>query len=155
MGRLRAEKHQLETASDLLKQLTERLNELTNEITEKASQLDQRKEQRTRNDEKRSVAQTQYDEIKTLIDDPDNKVHEDKHADLENMRREILADQQITIESSNNREQEMRGRIQALIDNEELRLTKIREKIVQAMSNYANAYRLETQEARRQRRRRR
>ena len=66
---------------------------------------------------------------------------------LESMSGEVLGDHVLTVESCDNRQQEMREWIQARMDSEEKRLRALEERIVKAMQSYRLKYPLETQEA--------
>lgn len=62
--------------------------------------------------------------------------------------REMLgeADRRLTVKSCDAREREIRERLQSQIDNESLRITRLRDKIVTAMKGYSDTYPSETRE---------
>ncbi|MCK4507869.1 MAG: ATP-dependent exonuclease SbcCD, C subunit-like protein, partial [Desulfuromonadales bacterium] len=57
-----------------------------------------------------------------------------------------LGEHQLTVESCDIREREMRDWLQTRIDAEDRKLTRLRDKIIDAMRSYSTAYPLETQE---------
>ncbi|WP_318258789.1 SbcC/MukB-like Walker B domain-containing protein [Geobacter anodireducens] len=62
------------------------------------------------------------------------------------LRDEALGEHQLTVESCDNREREMRDWIQTRIDAEDKKLGRLREKIVKAMTEYKEEWKLETQD---------
>jgi uncharacterized protein YPO0396 len=146
IARLEEEKRALESASDILAQLAERLEQIIQTLKESNAQLNSLREQRGRSDEKLRSANALLEETAQLINAPGSEIYLAKLDRVEELRQEILGEQQITIESCTNREQDMRSRLQDLIENEDEKLTKVREKIVKAMTEYAKTYPKETQE---------
>ncbi len=65
---------------------------------------------------------------------------------LDELRSEALGEHHLSVESCDNRERDMREWLQARIDAEESRLKRLGEKIVRAMTEYKEAFRLETAE---------
>jgi uncharacterized protein YPO0396 len=65
---------------------------------------------------------------------------------LEALRAEALGEHQLSVESCDNREQDMRGWLQTRIDGEERKLRTLAEKIIKAMSFFKDEFRLETAE---------
>ncbi|MBU6454080.1 MAG: ATP-dependent exonuclease SbcCD, C subunit-like protein [Cyanobacteria bacterium REEB67] len=146
LARLMAEKAQLETTSDILKQLTEKLNQTAAIIKEARQKLDEVKHDRSRNDEKITVATDALEENKTLVESTASDPHRPLKDSLDLIREEALNGQAVTIEGANNREQEMRAWLQTRIDNEDKVLNRLRDKIIKAMTEYNKLYPLETQE---------
>ena len=62
------------------------------------------------------------------------------------MRQEAFGDQSLTVESCDNREREMRDWLQAKIDSEDRKLSRLGEKIIRAMTEYKEEWKLETRE---------
>ena len=89
----------------------------------------------------RSRLQTQ-----ALHDDAGNASHQARFARLEAMRIEALGAHQLSVESCDNREQDMRKWLQDRLDAESKKLDRLREKIIRAMTEYKDAYKLDTQE---------
>ncbi len=65
---------------------------------------------------------------------------------LQLMRQEAVGDQSLTVESCDNREREMRDWLQVKIDNEDRKLSRLGEKIIRAMTEYKEEWKLETRE---------
>ena len=66
---------------------------------------------------------------------------------LEAMREDVPGPKSLTVESCDNRERDMRDWLQARIDAEDKKISRLAEKIVRAMEDYRNAYPLDAQEA--------
>ncbi|MDP1573226.1 MAG: SbcC/MukB-like Walker B domain-containing protein, partial [Pseudomonadota bacterium] len=65
---------------------------------------------------------------------------------LEALRGEALGEHSLSVESCDNRERDMRDWLQARIDAEERKLKSLRDRIIQAMAAYKEAFKLETAE---------
>ncbi len=65
---------------------------------------------------------------------------------LEAARTEALGEHQLSVESCDNREHEMRDWLQVRIDAENVKLSRLRDKIIDAMRAYCTAFPLDTQE---------
>jgi len=63
---------------------------------------------------------------------------------LEGWRAEVLGDHQLTVESCDNREQDVRNGLQARIDAEDKRLSRLTERIINAMRGFKEAFKAET-----------
>ena len=146
VARLKDEKQQLESASDVLKKLTGRLSELLKELAKTEEALDHHKDQRSRTEEKKTVAEASQLQIQELLEDPGNARHLTRLESLEAMRNEALGEHQMSVESCDNREHDMRAWLQNRIDNEAKTLARVGERIIKAMTEYKDAYRLDTQE---------
>ena len=146
IARLQDEKRQLESASDVLKRLAERLQALLLEIGTTEALLKEHSHNRSRTEQRLSDAQEMHRDTSTFLDDPVNAVHTSRFESLESMRAEALGEHTLTVESCNNREQDMRAWLQAKIDSEDRKLGNLREKIIAAMQHYNETYPLETQE---------
>lgn len=143
---LQEQKRQLESASDLLRELTGRLDALVLEIRKIESSLEEQRDKRSKTEQKRTDAESLRAQARTLLDDPANALHAARFEALDAMRSEALGEHHLSVESCDNREQDMRAWLQALIDNEAKNLTRLREKIIKAMAEYHDAYKLDTQE---------
>ncbi|MEE4607560.1 MAG: SbcC/MukB-like Walker B domain-containing protein, partial [Desulfobacteraceae bacterium] len=66
--------------------------------------------------------------------------------DLARLRDEALGDRQLTVESCDNRERDMRDWLQDRIDAEDLKIKRLRDKIIDAMRTFNTAFPLDTQE---------
>jgi uncharacterized protein YPO0396 len=143
---LQEQKRQLESASDLLKELTGRLDALTLEIQKSELSLEEEKDKRSKTEQKKNDAESLHAQTRALLDDPVNALHAARFESLEAMQHEALGQHHLSVESCDNREQDMRTWLQSRIDNEAKNLIRLREKIIKAMVEYKEAYRLDTQE---------
>lgn len=144
--RLKDEKRLLESASDLLKELTGRLNALELALKEIEQQLEEHRDRRSKTEQKKTDAESMRLQTEALIDDPVNALQSARFESLEAIRPEALGEHHLSVESCDNREQDMRKWIQGRIDTEDSRLSRLRDKIIKAMVEYMEAYRLETEE---------
>lgn len=146
IARLQEEKQTLESASDVLKQLTERHNSILSEIGIIEKQLEEQKDRRSKIEQRKLDAEESRRETKALVEDSTNSVHLNRFEKLAAMRQEALGEHNLTIESCTNREQDMRSWLQNRIDSEDRKLRDLRERIVAAMTKYKENFPLETQE---------
>ncbi len=146
IARLDEEKRQLERASDLLLELTGQLKELERLLESIEEQLEERKAGRARTEQKRDDAESLRVQTQSLIDDSDISRHAGRFKVLDELRDEALGEHQLSVESCDNRERTMREWLQARIDSEDKRIKTLGEKIIRGMTQYKDAYRLETEE---------
>jgi uncharacterized protein YPO0396 len=137
---LNDEREKLESASDLLKQLAEQLLNVQADIKATQGQLNERRDKRSKVEQKKSDAGALYTQTQSLQDDSHD------FSQLDEMRMEALGEHQLSVESCENREHEMRVWLQVKIDAEDKRLKGLRDKIIDAMRAYCTAYPLDTQE---------
>ena len=145
IARLEEEKRALEAASDLLQTLTSQLAALESELKETERQLDERKDKRSKTEQKVSSARELRQSEQAVLSEagPDAV---SRFAQLEEMRAEALGGQVLTVESCDNRERDMRGWLQGIIDAEEKKLVRLREKIIRAMTEFKREWPLETRD---------
>ena len=146
IARLDEEKRQLERASDLLMELTGRLKEAEQLLESVEEQLEERKAGRAKTEQKRDDAESLRAQTQSLIDDSDISGHAGRFKVLDELRNEALGEHQLSVESCDNRERTMREWLQARIDSEDKRIKTLGEKIIRGMTEYKDAYRLETEE---------
>jgi uncharacterized protein YPO0396 len=138
------ERNRLESASDVLKQLNENLRTLQKAQKETVEALQAAREKRAKVEQRRSDAQDLRQQTMErlhgfVIDDA-------LLAKLEAMRAEALGEHQLTVESCDNREQDVRTWLQSRIDAEDLKLKRLAEKIIKAMASFKETFKLETAE---------
>ena len=138
------ERNRLESASDVLKQLNENLRTLQKAQKETVEALQAAREKRAKVEQRRSDAQDLRQQTMErlhgfVIDDA-------LLAKLEAMRAEALEEHQLTVESCDNREQDVRTWLQSRIDAEDLKLKRLAEKIIKAMVSFKEIFKLETAE---------
>jgi len=146
VARLGDEKRRLETASDVLRQLTSQLNAVTGQLEETDRQLEARREERAKTEQKHEDAEALRSQTQGVLGETVTLLPEARAAALEQMRPQALGEHQLSVESCDNREREMREWLQARIDAEDKRLKLLGERIVRSMAEYNEAYPLETEE---------
>ncbi len=146
VARLEEEKRQLESASDMLRELTGQLNALAQSLTATEKQLEERLAGRARTEQKQEDAAALQVQTRTLLAEPVVQAHEVRFTALDKLRAEALGEHRLTVESCDNRERDMREWLQARIDADESRLKRLGEKIIRTMTEYKEAFRLETAE---------
>lgn len=146
IARLEDELRALESASDLLQSLSERLRDLQVErgITDTA--IGERQHQLGAIQAKRDTAEQLRRDALELLDDPTAATHAERYAQLEAMRGEAFGEHQLSVESCDNRERELRDWLDGRIVNETRKLDRLRDKIIDAMRAYCTAFPLDTQD---------
>jgi uncharacterized protein YPO0396 len=91
---------------------------------------------------KREAATTLQVQTETLRADLPQEIR----TRLEALRTEVLGEHQLSVESCDNRERELRDALQTRIDAENKRLERLTEKIIKAMSAFQDTYKLDTAE---------
>lgn len=138
------ERNRLESASDVLKQLNENLRTMQKAQRETGEELKTAREKRAKVEQRRSDAQ---DLRQQTMERLHSIVLDDAVlAKLEAMLAEALGEHQLTIESCDNREQDVRAWLQSKIDAEDLKLKRLAEKIIKAMVSFKEIFKLETAE---------
>ncbi|OQW71536.1 MAG: ATP-dependent exonuclease SbcCD, C subunit-like protein [Proteobacteria bacterium ST_bin11] len=145
IARLEDEKRQLESASDLLKQLTERLEALQTDLQETERLHGEKTKELGGTEQRKQAAEALLQQtLDVLVDAGDT--HAARYSELDGMRIEALGERQLSVESCDNREQDYRAWLQARIDAEIKKLDRLRDKIIDAMRGYCAAFPLDTQE---------
>jgi len=148
-SKLDAERRQIETASDLLQTLTAQLQALeTTQLQAEQQSRDQR-DKRAKTEQKISDVQLLQAQTNALLDGTGTATDADTAlaARLDHWRARILGQQAITLESCDNRQQDMREALQKIIDAEVRKAGSLVEKIVDAMRSFRHRFPLATQEA--------
>lgn len=150
---LQNEKAQIEAASDILKELSRRLRSLEGEmaITEQEGKA---KHQHIGglHAKKEAAAKLKEETLEFLALQNKKRTDDEKDetsgifTDLEKMQAEAIGEKQITIESCDNREHDMRVYIQSRIDAENARLSSLRDAITRKMIAFKDKFPSETQE---------
>ncbi len=144
--RLEAEYKELEAASDVLRALEAQLGELETAMRQLDDVLGEARDDRGSTKNKREQAQAQRDDCQTLLDATPEDARERYFPRLADMRDEALGEHTLTVESCDNRQQDMREWLQKRIDNEHKQLNALRDRIIKAMEAYQHAWPLETRE---------
>lgn len=146
LAKLQDEKQQLESTSDVLKQLTGRLNEVMAALQKSEQLLEAHKDKRSKIEQKKSDAETLRTQTKLLLDDPAYTTHAASFDKLDTLRSEALGEHTLTVESCEQRERDMRDWLQKQIDNKSSNLSSLGERIVKAMTAFKEEFKLETSE---------
>ncbi|MFZ2855477.1 MAG: ATP-binding protein [Rhodocyclaceae bacterium] len=138
------ERIRLESTSDVLKQLNERLRELQQLLKETESERQGARDKRAKIEQRRTDAQDLHRQTTALL----REISEDEalSSTLETMCSDALGEHQLTVESCDNRQQDVRTWLQSRIDAEEAKLKRLAEKIIKAMASFKEAFKLETAE---------
>jgi len=142
IAQLTDERSRLESASDVLKQLNENLRELQKAQKETGAELQTAREKRAKAEQRRSDAQELRQQTAALL--AGAVVDNAQTATLDAMRAEALGEHQLTVESCDNRAQDVRTWLQAKIDAEDSKLKRLAEKIIKTMASFKEAFKLET-----------
>ena len=146
--RLRDEERHLAAASDVLAQLNEQLAEVGRRLAATEKALNAHRDARARTEQKQQDTNDLREQTCTLLEgvDPASEPLRSRFESLDAMQADALGEHQLTVESCDNREQDMRHWLQSRIDAEDHRLTRLRDRIIQAMMAFKEAFRLETAE---------
>ncbi|MFJ4294288.1 ATP-binding protein [Cupriavidus sp. NPDC089707] len=145
-ARLAEEKRQLESASDVLRQLTDRLAEVQAALQDTEKQLDEHRDKRSKAEGRKSDALALRDETQATLDACADLAQAVPGGTIDALRAEILGEHTLTVEACDGRERDMRTALQERLDAEAKRIARLSENIVKAMSAYKDAFKLETSE---------
>lgn len=142
---LEQERQQLEAESDTLRALQEQLRQLESDLRSLRDALDEKNRELARTEQKQEDAQLAADDAHAQYQaaTPEQQA---RFAELPALREQALGEHTLTVESCINRESDMRNWLQAKINAVVKRLERLTQNIVQAMSDYRNAYPLETRD---------
>jgi len=143
---LEREQQALEASSDKLKTLNTQLDALETEIAATEQNLTELNGELARNDERQTQARRLLDACREQLDACPEATLNDLVNELEPLRSEALGEHQLSVESCDNREREMREWLQAKNDAEVKRQQRLEQSIAAAMQDYRHVYPLETQE---------
>ena len=138
------ERNRLESASDVLKQLNENLRTLQKTLKETEEELQAAREKRAKVEQRRSDAQELRQQTETQLQGA--VINDALVTKLESMRAEALGEHLLTVESCDNREQDVRGWLQDKIDAVDRKIRDLAAKIIKAMASFKEAFKLETAE---------
>ena len=146
IARLGDERRDLESASDVLRQLNARLAEARKVLEATEEALQAHRDRRSKTEQRRSDAETMRAETLSVLDGADLTALEPRFKRLADLRDEALGPHQLTVESCDNREQDMRQWLQGRIDAGDHRLGRLRDRIIRAMMTFREQFPLETAE---------
>ena len=142
VAHLEAEKVRLEAASDALRELSAQLGNAQAALQSSETALSALTKELGGVEEKHKSAQELRSQTEPLI----LELPDGTRSRLEALRAELLGEHQLSVESCDNRERELRDELQKRIDAETSRLTRLNEKIIKAMASFKEAYKLDTAE---------
>ncbi len=146
IAQLEDEKKRLESTSDLLQTLSEQLSFAENIRRENERFLEEAQKALNRTELKHEQTESLFRDTETFINLAENQACQRYFAILTALRADALGEHKLTVESCDNREQELRDWLQSKIDSDNQRIKNLQEKIVKQMSNFNNEFVLETQE---------
>ena len=143
---LHDELNKLKSASDLLQTLTQKLHTIETDRESNELRFDDIKKELNRTELKIEQAQSLHGETQDFLAMPENEPHQEHFNTIESLRTQALGEHTLTVESCDNREQELRKWLQDKIDAEDRKIRSLHERIIRDMSNYNNNYPLDTKE---------
>lgn len=148
IAQLTDEKQRLESASDVLLQLTLRLQQLRAELaTTEVKQKEKSQELgATRAKQQAAEHLRELTSVLTLENSTEQLLHASYVERLNVYRDEEQGQHPLSVESCDNRERELRDSLQSKIDAEQQKLKNLRDKITKAMAAYKEVFKLETAE---------
>ena len=146
LAALQDEKQRLEAASDVLKALVAQLNSLETALADTSTRLKEREAERARTLLKQEQTLALRAATQQRLDAPDFSTHAQHFALIEGWRAQALGEHTLSVEACDGREQDMRRWLQERIDADDKKLARLTEKIVRAMTEYKEAFKLDTQE---------
>ena len=133
-----------------MQQLNERLRAAHEEFAAVEGDLEAARDKRSKIEQRKNDAETLRMQTRALIEEQTYAVIGSEAAALikrlEGLRAEALGEHQLTVESCDNREQDVRTWLQARIDAEDQKLKRLCDKIIKAMASFKEAFKLETAE---------
>ena len=146
LAALQEEKRRLESASDVLKTLAAQLQLLEAALADTGAKLKKREAEQAQTLLKQSQAKDSKAQAQQRLDAPEFAAQATHFGLIEGWRAEALGEHQLSVESCDGREQDMRRWLQERIDADDKKLARLAEKIVRAMAEYKDAFKLDTQD---------
>ncbi len=146
MEQVLKELKQLESSSDLLKELQARRNDLDQQIVGSEKELRSISQENGTEEQKKTQARSQWDECHKILLQTNLILDDDALNLYSNICITILGERTSTVESSRNDEKTVRDELQRRIDNTDRALSTLRDSIIKRMQNYRNDYPAETSE---------
>lgn len=143
---LKKERQALEAASNILQTLSKQLQELESSLSANEEKLDGFKGELARITLKQQQTGSLLEECRQIMERMAEVDRRELFSTLDLLRQEALGDHQLSVESCDNREREMRDWLQKKIDAVDRRLKTLEERIIRTMQDYRRDYPLETRE---------
>ncbi|TSE35220.1 Chromosome partition protein Smc [Tepidimonas fonticaldi] len=141
---LAEERVRLEAASNTLQELGRQLKAAQGRLAETERKRDEARDKRAEVATKHATAQELRNQTVHIWND--SPLTEEQIEHLDGYRSKALGEHQLSVESCDNREQEVRQRLQQHIDAEDKRLARLTERIVNAMRGFKEEFKAETVE---------
>lgn len=139
---LQDEYKRLESASNVLKQLSERLKAVTEDLHSIEADLNLARDKRSKVEQRRSDTELLEQQTRDRL--TEGVITEELSARLVAMSAEALGDYHLSVESCDNRAQDVRTWLQAKIDSMQKKLNSVAEKVIRAMTAFKDEFKLET-----------
>jgi len=136
----------LESSSDVLQELSRSLVVLEQKHNEITTQLDAAKAEKAKCEQRIEDDQELHRNNLSLISELDIAQIQPIFEQLDRLRIEVLGEHRLTVESCDNRQQELRKWLQEKMDSISRQIRRLSDNIVRLMSDYNNEFKLETQE---------
>ena len=146
IARLEQERRTLEAASDKLKALAGELDTVLAALALNETALDGHKKEEAKAEQKKSDAKAALDQANALLAVPAHEAHAAHFERIERLRAEALGEHTLNVEGCDAREQELRKWLQDRIDAEDKKLARLGEKIVAAMAEYKESFKLDARD---------
>lgn len=143
---LARERDALLETSDQLRVLQEELARVETGMAETERALQEARDERAVRQERSRQAQELLDETQAIVAATPAEVQERWFPVVAELLPRALGDVNLTVESCDNRQSDMREWLQAEIDAQDKRLGRLRDKIIDAMRTYKSRWPAETQE---------
>ncbi len=144
IAQLTDERDHLAAASDLLQHLQEQQREAQQALRHLDEALEEARDKRSRLQQRQADAQALHAATQALADA--DAALPTLASELESLRVQALGEHALTVESCDNREQDVRAWLQARIDAEQRKAERLAERVVKAMTAFKEAFKLETAE---------
>lgn len=141
---LEDERRALESASDILQSLHQRLQACQQALRDTDTQLEQARNERSKTEQRRDDTQQLHDATTLFLQAP--MVSTVPQPTLEALCAEALGTHQLSVESCDNRARDVHNWLQSRIENHNRTLSRLVEKIIQAMAAFKERFKLETAE---------
>ncbi|WP_215408680.1 SbcC/MukB-like Walker B domain-containing protein [Janthinobacterium sp. JC611] len=140
------EKQSLEAASDLLRELQSQLAALMLAQAGTDEDISRHTIEHAKLSERQEQALRQRSDCAQLLDATPEHARDMYFPQLQQLQAEGLGEYKLTVESCDNREKDMRNFLQGRIDTDSKRIASLRDRIINAMSDYVTAWPLDTRE---------
>ncbi|NKN32034.1 ATP-binding protein [Marichromatium bheemlicum] len=144
IARLREEQTRLASASDTLAQLNAQLEQAEQAQRQREQALVATRDALSGARYRLQGIEAQRQQTQTLL--AEQPLEPARLKQLETLRQELLGEHRLTLESCDNRERDLRERLQARIDAQKKQLDRLTEGLIKRMSGFRERYPLETAE---------